>query len=251
MTPVPPSSNRLRFFSNWRWMAVFLLVLFAVSYLLFQTLLSIFVEYADQQRHASLREKVRMARSAIEPTLRDLRTGTITKTQAIEKVQALLNTLTFEDEFGLNYIFLNTTDGTVLVRPYRPQDVGKNMIDIQDSTGKYYMRELPTVARANSDGGFCRYQFPHPGTQQDEEKLSFALLVPELDAVLGTGSYMSKATQAKVALLHRAFGIGLCLYLLFGLPLLVSMYQLQRQNVLMQQEIEQRHRTEQELVRNE
>ncbi len=251
MTTTSQATTTWRPFLNWRWSAALLLLLVIVSYLLFQTLLSIFVDNADHQRHAGLREKVLLARNALEPILREVRSGVLSKVQAVERSQALLNNMTYEDECGPNYIFLNTTDGTVLVRPFRPQDVGRNMFDIKDSQGKYYMRELPATARANPDGGFCSYLFPHPGTGQEEEKLSYVMLIPELDAVLGTGAYMSRITQAKIALMRRAFAIGFCLLILLGLPLVLALRRVQQQNLILQQEIEQRHATEEQLVRNE
>ena len=203
--------------------------------------------YATTQRKAALSEKVHMARNALRPVLDELRAGHISREAALKEARQRVRAMVYQDEFGQNYVFMNGMDGTVLVRPYRPQDELKQDMDFQDAKGMRVFRVLIPMLRNHPEGVTLTYWFPNPKTGQPDEKLTFAMVVPELDVMLGTGTYMSEAIQAQLRLLRFGFGIFLALLGLFTLPVFLSLRTLARQNRLLHQENQARMRMETEL----
>ena len=93
----------------------------------------------------------------------------------------------FEDKSG--YVFMYKSDGTTFAMPGR-KNVGKNMIDMKDSNGKYFLKELINKAIDGGGGGMTRYEFPKPGSTKPEPKMAYSMYYKDLDLMLGVGIYV-------------------------------------------------------------
>jgi len=90
----------------------------------------------------------------------------------------------FDDKSG--YVFVYEMDGTVFAMP-KQELIGKNLIDMKDSTGKYFLKEL--LEKAKEGGGVVRYEFPKPGNSKPEPKLAYSTMFKPLNLMMGVGVY--------------------------------------------------------------
>jgi len=88
---------------------------------------------------------------------------------------------------GELYIFIYDQQAVVKAIGYNTAAlVGKNRMDIQDSDGKFFLKEI--LNTANTQGkGWVDYRYPNPATNQVERKISYVERVDGL--VIGSGIY--------------------------------------------------------------
>lgn len=64
-------------------------------------------------------------------------------------------------------------------------------LDVKDSNGKVYRQEIVEGALKNgTQGAFVIYNYPHPITKQNVDKLTYALYLKEWDWILVSGAYI-------------------------------------------------------------
>lgn len=227
----------------WAWMIILavnslMVILFPLVFS--QSINSDFKWYMMQQRQNSVSRMVHLTYNAVEPLIDQLKNDEISREEAIERISGLVRKMTYDDEFGPNYIFMSTYDGIMLVQPYEPEKEGTDQWLLQDANGKYIIQELANAAKANPEGSFVTYNYYIPNLSTVEEKLSFVIGIPEINAYIGTGIYMEsnykmlKATLEKQRITYIATTIFiLASFLLYTRALL-------RNNQRLQQEIKER-----------
>jgi len=210
-----------------------------------------YYEKTITQRRIALISNVSMARNAITPIIQSVHSGRITVEEGRKQAQALLTNMTYSDEAGDNYIFFGTYTGLLLVQPFQPELVNTGQWDLQDVNGKYIVREIVQAARNHPTGSYVTYVYPKPVSGLPEEKLSYIVGVPELDCFLGAGIYLQSVRQDQNTLFNQAMWASLALVMLLLVPVLVSLYQLSTNYRLLEEEMAERKRTEQELRTSE
>ncbi len=98
------------------------------------------------------------------------------------------------------YIFGYTGDGTLTVYP-NAEKLGKNLWNLEDSNGVKLIQELIKAGKAG--GGDVSYQWEKPGQEGLYSKLGYAIWLPELKWMLGTGFYIDDI-DATIASLKKA-----------------------------------------------
>ncbi|MEA1924063.1 MAG: cache domain-containing protein [Pseudomonadota bacterium] len=96
---------------------------------------------------------------------------------------------------GAGYFFINQNTSSVL-HPIKPTLEGRDLVDLKDSDGKYFIREFAEIARARNEG-FCTYKWPNPTSNQSEEKLTYVFYFPQYDWIIGTGFYLQEVQRQK------------------------------------------------------
>jgi len=92
---------------------------------------------------------------------------------------------------GELYVFAYDFNGTTLVLPFSPELVGVNRLNVTDSQGEFFIRNLRDTARNGT--GFVRYTYPNPAQNNTvESKLSYVEKVDD-DWFLGSGIYLGPA----------------------------------------------------------
>ena len=125
---------------------------------------------------AGLKNVVDSARSQVQEVLS--RPG-LSEAQAKAEVRARLRAISFGDN---NYVF--AYDREVNNMAYRPKP------SIEGPTANPVVRDLvANLFRAASNGGFFSYQWLNPGSGEDEPKVSYSVLIPEWDWMIGAGVY--------------------------------------------------------------
>jgi len=85
------------------------------------------------------------------------------------------------------YVTCTTPEGNVLAHAFRPDLVGKNLIDLKDANGKPFIKELIDTA-VKQGKGQVHYLFANPVTGKTEEKVSLVSFTN--DIVIGVGYYL-------------------------------------------------------------
>ena len=130
----------------------------------------------------ALKSHVNIALSAIRPILEDTQ---LDDEQAQFQVKKILAGLSYE---AAGYFFAYETTGVNLVHPTQPDFVGKNLWEFQDRSGNYLIQGL--IKAAQSGGGYHRYIWEKPPLMNQEDKLSYAVIIERWDWMMGTGLYL-------------------------------------------------------------
>lgn len=206
-----------------------------------------FVRHMQIQRHSSVTKMVDLAHKTISPVIRQVSEGTTTREAALDEIRVLVRRMTYYDEFGPNYIFMSSYDGTMLVQPFEPAKEGTNQWDLKDAHGKFIIRELVAAAKARSEGSYVTYSYYPPGKTEPEEKLSYVIGIPEIGAYIGTGMYMEgsyKALQFILFVQRLGYAILVLIILVF---MIVYIRELYRRNSMLATEIANRELAEEQI----
>ncbi len=95
---------------------------------------------------------------------------------------------------GTGYIFVYDFNGTCLSDPVQPQHIGQNLYGFTDPDGVHVIQELIDVSR-RPRGGFVRYTWVKPTTQEHSPKISYARAFLPWHWMVGTGVYLDEADK--------------------------------------------------------
>ena len=202
----------------------------------------------ESQSRASLRRIVTLSRHTIDPIVVQVRAGTMTREQGLERVTNLVHRMTYQDEYGPNYVFMSSYDGVTLVQPYEPEMEGRNRIDLQDQAGTYIIRSLISAAQAFPEGQFVSYLYKAPQSSVPEEKVAFVIGIPELDAYIGTGMYMERTYANQRQILASSRTAALVLIFLVTLGSMFYLLRINERQQLIEKESTERQKAEQNLL---
>ncbi len=96
---------------------------------------------------------------------------------------------------GAGYFFINCQTTSVL-HPIKPSLAGKDLVDLKDSDGKYFIRDFAEIAATQKEG-FCTYKWPNPTSKQEENKLTYIFHFAPFDWIIGTGLYLPQVERQK------------------------------------------------------
>jgi signal transduction histidine kinase len=86
---------------------------------------------------------------------------------------------------GELYIFVYDSKGTNLAHGGNQKLIGKNLIDLSDSAGTFFVKDFIKVAK--NGGGWTEYKWTNPVSKNIELKRSY--IMPVADFVVGCGYY--------------------------------------------------------------
>lgn len=202
-------------------LAVCSILLIAAELTISQGVSTQYAKLMQSQREDSVRKMAIMAYHTITPVLDKLKVGTLSKEEARAQITGLVRGMTYDDEYGRNYIFMSSYEGTMLVQPFDPGKEGSNQWDLKDSNGIYIIRELVNAAKNKPEGAFVTYHYYVPTKERIEEKLSYVIGVPEIDAYIGTGMYLdSNYAELQKIFLYQRVGFLTVSLLILGLAVL-------------------------------
>lgn len=88
-----------------------------------------------------------------------------------------------------DYIYFSfSTKGELLRTGTGSEFLGRNLIDSKDKNGVEYVKEL-VAAKESENGVYVTYHWPKVKGGEPLKKTSFSYYIPELDIVIGVGSY--------------------------------------------------------------
>lgn len=205
-----------------------------------QSISSGFKKHMQEQRRSSISKMVHLAYNSIEPMVDKLRNGEINQAEARIMISDVIREMTYEDEFGANYIFMSTYDGCMLVQPFEPQKEGTDQWTLRDANGKFIVQELVQAAKSKPEGSFVTYDYYPPNRTEAEEKLSYVMGIPEIEAYIGTGMYVESTYNKLEAILAKQRYGFLVMTAFILISLLIYSQMLLKGNQNLQREIEER-----------
>ena len=96
---------------------------------------------------------------------------------------------------GKDYFWVQDSKGVMIMHPFNPSLNGKSLMELKDSNGKRFFREMDEVCK-QSGGGFVEYFWPKPGADKPQPKLSYVELFKPWGWIIGTGIYIDDIDRA-------------------------------------------------------
>ncbi len=114
-----------------------------------------------------------------------------------EKLQKIIKNFISLHKYnnGSGYFFINQETTSVL-HPILPELEGKDLKDLKDEDGVYFIREFARITRETGEG-FVAYKWVNPKNGQIENKLSYVFSFEPFDWIIGSGTYLEDVEQEK------------------------------------------------------
>lgn len=186
------------------------------------------IKEAGEAMYMDQKNRLLTATSALSLTISTAIKDKTSEEEKISLIQNLIAPIRYEeDKSGYFFVYKGTTG---IAHPIRKDFIGKDVGDLKDKNGVYYVREL--MNRAREGGGFVDYVFDKPdhGVQP---KLSYSQMIPGTEYWIGTGVYidniqaMQKEISGRIEKIVKArviffMVISLILFVCFALPISVG-----------------------------
>ncbi len=92
------------------------------------------------------------------------------------------------------YIFIFDYNGNSILNPKDKSKEGSNLLSLQDTNGKHYIKEL--IKKGKTGGGIVEYIYAKGVGQKREQKFSYALNFEPFSWIIGTGMYVGDVKQS-------------------------------------------------------
>jgi len=148
--------------------------------------------------------------------------GEKTLEQAQQDVLEFTRNLRYSE---VEYFWINNIEGMMLMHPIAEQLVDTNVIGLEDPDGKLFFREMIDVVKRDGEG-IVRYQWPKPGKDLPQPKISFVKGFEQWDWIVGTGVYVDDLQEIKndiygnvliISFIIIIFSVGLILLIVIPL----------------------------------
>lgn len=171
-----------------------------------------FEENAYDYRRHELKRITEVARNSIEPVIHQYRSGLLTRQQAVDIVRGNIRNMSYNDIFGPNYVFMSSYQGIMLVQPFEQRLEGSDQSQLTDAHGLSIITML--IDKARQGEGYVTYYYHPPGRSQPQQKISYVVGIPELEAYIGTGMYVEDIQTVYNSFRQQFQGICLIFFLL-------------------------------------
>jgi methyl-accepting chemotaxis protein len=137
-----------------------------------------------EDRRGKLQDLVMVAHEALDHNYQDSLKAGLSEADAMERAKALLRTLRFSKE---DYVYANNQQGIAVANP-NPKVEGRNMLDVADPDGIFFVRRQLELAA--SGGGFLSFRFPRAAGGDPIPKLTYAVQFKPFNWIVGAGIYL-------------------------------------------------------------
>ncbi|MTJ82081.1 MAG: methyl-accepting chemotaxis protein [Telmatospirillum sp.] len=96
---------------------------------------------------------------------------------------------------GSDYLFITDAEVRTVMNGARPDMNGQDQSGVKDSDGRFFVREMVTIARAKGDST-VEYRFPRPGSSTPVRKLSYSKQLAAWGWTIGSGVYIDDIDAA-------------------------------------------------------
>ena len=117
--------------------------------------------------------------------------GALTEADAKAQAISTIRRLRYEEK---EYFWINDMQPQVVLHPIKPELEGKDASTIKDPNGTALFVEFVNTAR-KSGAGFVSYQWPKPGSEAPQPKISYVKHFQPWDWILGSGIYVDDVNQ--------------------------------------------------------
>ncbi|MGA7806769.1 methyl-accepting chemotaxis protein [Bradyrhizobium sp.] len=170
-----------------------------------------------EDRRAKLQDIVRVAGEALDYDHQAARQAGLSEAAAMERGKALLHGLRFGKD---DYVYAIDAQGVAVSNP-NPNVEGKNLINVADSDGVFFVRQQ--IELAPKGGGFTTFRFPRASGGDPIPKITYSVGYKPFGWVIGAGIYLDDVSaifweQAR----NMATMVALALLVVGGMFVLLS-----------------------------
>lgn len=126
--------------------------------------------------------------------------GAMSEKEAKETAIKVIKKLKYSND---GYFWIDNIEGVLVAHPVKPEDEGKNRLDITDPNGVKLIREIIDAAVNGRGSGYTNYMWEKPedaGTNKLTQKRAYSKLFKPWNWVISTGNYVDnidKIVEAK------------------------------------------------------
>ncbi|HYU16585.1 MAG TPA: methyl-accepting chemotaxis protein [Candidatus Acidoferrum sp.] len=138
------------------------------------------------ERKSKTRELVEAASGVLDHFHAQEEAGKLSRADAQASALAELKLLRYS---GKEYFWVNDMRPSMIMHPIKPELDGKDLSANADPNGKHLFIEMVKVVREKG-GGFVEYEWPKPGADKAQPKVSYVKGFAPWEWVLGSGVYV-------------------------------------------------------------
>ena len=156
-------------------------------------------------RRQALQQHVEVAHKVLEWAHGQEQSGAATRAQA----QGLAKAAVAKLHYGQGeYFWINDLAPVMVMHPVKPELDGKDVGSMQDPNGVFLFRRFAEVARTQG-AGYVAYQWPKPGAEAAQDKVSYVKAFAPWGWVIGSGVYVDDVlAEAKATWLKELLAVG-------------------------------------------
>ena len=125
--------------------------------------------------------------------------------QAQAKAKDVIKGMRFQ---GKDYFFIIDKNTKCIMHPIKSSLDGRDLSNVKDPDGKFLFREMVNVSQRSGEG-FVKYQWPKPGMDKPQPKISFIKTFSPWNWIVGTGIYYDDINSEMAAIRWKVGGVGL------------------------------------------
>jgi methyl-accepting chemotaxis protein len=189
-----------------------LVAFFGVAILSAESLLALKAKMMEEKR-AKTTQLVETAYGVIDHFYKLSKSGKMSEKDAKANAISTVRGLRYDEK---EYFWIQTTEPTMVMHPFKPELEGKDLSSAQDPTGKKLFMEFAGAVK-NGKAGFVDYYWEKPGFKEPVPKISYVQGFAPWGWIIGTGIYIddvNAAFQAK-AIQMGAFSLVIMALILF------------------------------------
>ncbi|PWC36066.1 cache domain-containing protein [Azospirillum sp. TSO35-2] len=167
-----------------------LIVLVVVSLVTALVVIAVSSSFAHQRmvddRVDTIRAVVEMAVGMAKGLNAEVDSKAITREEALTRFRNAVHSMAYHD--GADYLFAYDMKGIAVANPSNHKAVGTDRTQLQDKTGKYFVREI-VDAMQSKDSAIVRYVWPKLGSDVPLLKTNYVQRYQPLGLIVGSGVY--------------------------------------------------------------
>ena len=160
-----------------------------------------FREAALDRRKDSLADIMSTLIASLEGLRRQVALGVLTEEQAQRQALEMIPTIRYGNN---DYVFTFDTEMNAIAHP-DPEIQGRNLIDLRDTDGTAFIREMQEVALGG--GGYLDYKWIRLGEETPSPKVAYAIPYEPWGWILGNGLYVDDIDGQAADRLESAKGV--------------------------------------------
>jgi methyl-accepting chemotaxis protein len=172
-----------------------------------------------QQKQIELQHLGELALGIVKEEHAAAQKGDIAVADAQKRAMVRLAALRYGNN---DYFWINDMQPRMVMHPIKPELDGKDLTSFKDPNGKALFVEFANVARKDG-AGFVDYEWPKPGFDKPQPKLSYVAGFTPWNWVIGTGVYIDDLSAQTWASTQRTLLVtGLVLLFALAVSMMVA-----------------------------
>jgi signal transduction histidine kinase len=163
------------------------------------------IETIEKNYRAKLKGVIDTAISTLEFEYNKLKQQGVEDSVIQSQLKDYLRNVRYDD--GVGYIFANNMQGMSISHP-KPELENISVLNLQDTNGKYFVKELIDIAKSPEGEGFTNYFWQKADHEKPQLKVSYVKNFKPYNWGIGTGMYVEDSLpdlQIKIAKLITSY----------------------------------------------